>query len=209
MQWFPSTFVEMCKAEGREGMMRALASPAALLVRLDEPGSELEITLGATSTLASQPSREAPSAMAFRTEQGDVHSLVARYAELRNDRQRAQGRAGEVPLDLVDKPCFVVPLRKRVAGESVLSDRITVGRARNHDLVLRHSSVSKFHAWFETRTDGTMFVRDAGSRNHTFADGVPLGEEPVELKPGQRIKFGSVETVFCPGDMLWQLVEKL
>src|SRR4051794_10640808 len=44
------------------------------------------------------------------------------------------------------------------------ADRISIGRAANNDLVIRHASVSKLHA--HLRVDGArVYVADAGSRN--------------------------------------------
>lgn len=98
---------------------------------------------------------------------------------------------------------FVVPIEKR-SSEAISMERITVGRARNKDIVLRHGSVSKSHAWFERGPDGEVFIADAGSTNGTMVDGRML--EARELTPvsyGAPIRFGSIDAFVCDATVLW------
>jgi hypothetical protein len=71
--------------------------------------------------------------------------------------------------------------------------RISVGRAANNDVVIRHSSVSKLHAHFTSDArlsqagDAPMSVRitDVGSRNGTYLNGQALSpDEPREQGRG-------------------------
>src|SRR5215471_11717926 len=57
------------------------------------------------------------------------------------------------------------PLTK--SGANPWAERILVGRASNNDIVLRHESVSKLHAYFEERQRGTLHLHDAKSANGT------------------------------------------
>ncbi len=54
-------------------------------------------------------------------------------------------------------------------------DKITVGRTPNNDLCLRHTSISKFHAYFvmDPNTFDATIV-DAGSTNGTFVNNIRL-----------------------------------
>jgi len=84
--------------------------------------------------------------------------------------------------------------------------RISVGRARNNDIVLPHASVSKLHAHFsETKTGLTL--SDAGSRNGTHLSGVPVGaDQPVEAKPGDEIAFGLISLKLMTAADLYDFV---
>jgi hypothetical protein len=78
------------------------------------------------------------------------------------------------------------------APESPYIDRVSIGRARNCDVVLRDASVSKLHA--HVRSEGTGWVlTDLGSHNGTKVAGVKLTpQQPVQLRPGAEVVFGSV-----------------
>lgn len=67
----------------------------------------------------------------------------------------------------------------------------TVGREEGLKVALvGQSSVSRRHAEFE-RSGQTVTVRDLGSTNGTFVNGVQI-HDGVELKPGDTVQFGSV-----------------
>jgi len=100
---------------------------------------------------------------------------------------------------------FVLPLVKR-SQRSMSMDRIVVGRARNNDVVLRHASVSKFHAWFECLADGVVRVADAGSTNGTKLNGERLEPKTlVEVAHGSPLIFGRVTTFVCDPMLLWEV----
>jgi pSer/pThr/pTyr-binding forkhead associated (FHA) protein len=77
--------------------------------------------------------------------------------------------------------------------------RVTVGRARNNDVIVPDASVSKFHA-FIGQSGNEFFIQDAGSRNGTVVAGVSAPArgrgDPLPLEPGAVVRFGSVEMVF-------------
>jgi pSer/pThr/pTyr-binding forkhead associated (FHA) protein len=85
------------------------------------------------------------------------------------------------------------------SGRNAWSRQITVGRAANNDLVLRHASVSKLHAHFSLRGEGgaeVFLLADDGSANGTSVNGRDLarGEEAaVTVSPGDQLRFGEVE----------------
>lgn len=98
-----------------------------------------------------------------------------------------------------DEPSWCL---ERLAGSPEESWRIPVsrgffriGRRPGLDLTLPSESVSREHA--EISCDGKrVSIRDLGSANGTFVNGRRLDEE-VELRPGDRIQFGSVELRLC------------
>lgn len=78
--------------------------------------------------------------------------------------------------------------------------RITVGRASNNDIIIRHPSVSKVHAFFETarRRPGDDELRfhlvDPGSSNGTRVNGELLSrDQGRDVRAGTRLFFGEVE----------------
>jgi hypothetical protein len=98
----------------------------------------------------------------------------------------------------------VVEIGKRGDLDGAFPERISVGRATNKDIVLRHESVSKFHGWFEVDAALCLYVVDAGSTNHTVVRSRQLtarAREPVP--PGTPIRFGSIETYVVDAASLW------
>lgn len=90
--------------------------------------------------------------------------------------------------------------------------QISVGRARNCDVVVRHASVSKLHAHFlvppkeEVGSRGLQLV-DRGSGNGTSVNGSKLvGDTPRTVAPGDVIRFGGVRCTLLPGDRLYDLL---
>jgi len=66
--------------------------------------------------------------------------------------------------------------------------RVVLGRAAECDCVLSEPSVSRRHA--ELRREGEHWLlRDLGSRNGTWVNGVRVLEE-IEVGPGDRVSFG-------------------
>lgn len=71
---------------------------------------------------------------------------------------------------------------------------MTVGRDPACELTLTDSQVSKRHATFTPRFDGTVAIEDLGSRNGTFVDGVVMTSSH-KLRPGQSIRIGGTTFV--------------
>ncbi len=86
---------------------------------------------------------------------------------------------------------YVYPMAKRDTGS--WQGRILVGRALNADLVLRHPSVSKLHAYFELDAQGQASLVDVRSCNGTLVDGQSIAKDiPVAIVPDVVVVFGSV-----------------
>jgi FHA domain-containing protein/uncharacterized protein DUF1707 len=71
--------------------------------------------------------------------------------------------------------------------------RFTIGRTRECDLCLPDLSVSRMHALLVRREDGWV-LSDLGSHNGTRLNGW-LVREPVPVRPGDRVEFGSMAFV--------------
>ncbi len=129
------------------------------------------------------PKAALPSPEAIREERARVGSLLEKHA------------------------CVAVALQKREGGDAAFPDRISVGRAQNKDIVLRHASVSKFHAWFEVDGPETVHVLDSGSTNRTQVNGTVIEPKTsVAIVSGDRVQFGAVETLLCSPETLWWCV---
>lgn len=98
-------------------------------------------------------------------------------------------------------------------GWLVKSDRnpfgglITLGRARNNDLVIKTGTVSKLHAIF-TQLDGRWTVQDDASANGTFLNGARLpGKQKTPVSDGDALRFGpDVQCRLYLPESLWQLL---
>ena len=168
-----------------------------LLVRVDDLAGELAATLAASQRTGDSLMAPRPNSIGYNTvASGDGENTTA------VGDGTTFGQA-ELQRLLIRHPHFVVPLRKR-SGDGTYIERISVGRARNKDVVLRDRSVSKFHAWFEMDEHGRFYTADAGSKNGTKVNGELLvPREMKQIHPGDRVRLGSVETILCPPDLLW------
>lgn len=195
----PGPFVDLARTMGERDFMRRCAARHVVLVRVDSPTDEL--AAGLTASFEAGVDAEL-NVLAFHTEMADpayFEKLATRTVP------RRDFNAPEVRSWLGNGQCCAVPLAKR-AGERAFRDRITVGRARNKDLMLRAPTVSKLHAWFEVAGD-TVQLADAGSTNGTrLNQEALLPREPVPVLHGDAIHFGSVEATLAAPDVLWALV---
>jgi hypothetical protein len=87
-------------------------------------------------------------------------------------------------------------------------ERISVGRARNCDIVLRDASISKLHAHFRARQGGGYEVVDLKSQNGTSVNGSPLAPyKGAQLRIGDAIVFGSVPAKVVDAELLFSLLQ--
>jgi len=166
-----------------------------LLVQLAGTNDELSAALRAAETndVGGPPS----GPIAFRTE------IVSETPiRLGRDGALAPDRTNLVKI-LGDARYFAVPIRKRVDVDAVFGERISIGRALNKDVVLRHASISKFHAYFQLGGATHCALADAGSKNGTTVNGTRIPpKEVVEVVSGDRVGFGSVSTIVLDAQSL-------
>ena len=98
----------------------------------------------------------------------------------------------------------VLPVLK--AAGNPYPDRVSVGRARNCDIVMRDPSVSKLHAHFRVGGPKLELV-DIDSQNGTRLNGKPLApHQPAAVSPGDTLLFGSVSCKLVDAAALYDLL---
>ncbi len=105
-----------------------------------------------------------------------------------------------------DGALHVLPLAK--AAGHPYADRISIGRARNCDVVLRHSSVSKLHAHVRAEA-GRWLLYDAESHNGTSVGTKRVTGEAAELRSGDLVTFGGVTVRCVDAGELYGVLERL
>ncbi len=202
-QWQPRELIVDAKTLPLPDFMLSCEAAFMLVITLDPNDQELALGLNATA------GRGGDDGLAFRTATRDLSATIsgdvvharaslARPSLAFNEQQTSE----RLPASLKHK-CHVVPIRKR--SEVSFLHHVSVGRARNHDIVLRHKSVSKFHAWFEITQEVRLFVKDCDSSNHTFVNGEKV-KDRAEVRAGDTLRFGSVEGRVCTAEGLWRLM---
>ena len=128
----------------------------------------------------------------------DLKTFVERYPDpllvVNHNRQPEPGRefrtrditTMDLEPETTDLDTAEIFLVKREGSDG--TSMITVGRASNMDIVLSSSSVSKLHAYFQRRLDGSGWtVAAAASSNGTL-----LNRRRLESKRVEAIKSGDV-----------------
>jgi hypothetical protein len=180
----------------------ALRSHAVLLVVMREDMAE--VVAGLTDAMTAPGMRNQPTrdAIGFET-----RSLVLGTGGPAV-RPRLPLTGAALARALGQRSYFIAPLRRRDVADKLYSERISVGRARNTDIVLRHESVSKFHAWIELDEEDGFHIGDADSTYATTLNGQPLGTDLVPLNSGDVLTFGELEALFCDAHVLWDVLPK-
>jgi hypothetical protein len=201
-QLCPEELAHGVRLESRPEFLGRFGDTYFLLVNLKATDPELEATLLATAPMGAMglAVRKSSDPMGFNTVlQSNTSDAPPSFV-----RRSSVFEPNMLTVKLVHSRLFAVPLRKRPSTNSPSADRISLGRALNRDIVLRHSSVSKFHGWFEMDERGNFYYQDAGSRNGTKLNGDKLpSREPRCLEPGDTLAFGSVQALLCPPETLW------
>lgn len=88
-------------------------------------------------------------------------------------------------------------------------DRISVGRARNCDVVLRDASVSKLHGHFRTSV-GKLELIDSGSHNGTRVNGHAIAPNtPTVVLIGDTIVFGRISAKLLDAGGVYDMLRLL
>jgi hypothetical protein len=190
---------------GLERFMARYGDTQFLLVKLS---AGLETLEGGLSAMQGSPLRRVqPSVrvMGFETQSLSDEQLRSLELELPDPGQEMV-RIDRLRWLFRNERYHVLPLRKRT-DEATFLDRISIGRATNKDIVLRHATVSKFHAWMEMGDTGELCVADSDSTNGSMLNGKALApRELTKVQPGDRLRFGSVECVTSEAGDFWRAI---
>jgi hypothetical protein len=196
----PAEMAVLAKAKSRAAFVETVGA-ALLLVRLEDARGDLALALEAALEVDSTGAGWQPEpTLGYETVVGSTADLKAARAAA----PRASFDGTDLARRLHRAVHFAVTLHKRRGATNVFSERVSVGRARTNDIVLRHHSVSKFHAWFERDENDRYYASDARSTNATHVNGVDIARtSPVGVQPGDEIRFGDIVTVFTTPEILW------
>jgi FHA domain len=198
----PAELLSLMRAHGRAGFAKEVDAPL-LLVRIDDGQGDLGLALVAALEDGSTSAGWRPEAsLGYDTVVGSARDILSSRPPPLSGPLSFGGAA--VHRRLFRALHFAVTLRKRRGASNVFSERISIGRARTNDIVLRHHSVSKFHAWFEQDEDDAFYMSAAKSTNPTLVNGADIaGSSLLRVHPGDEICFGTVVALFCPPEILW------
>jgi hypothetical protein len=202
----PPELVRSALSDSLAAFVARYADTGFLLVRIPADGNELVtgLTAALSTNEKSAPVQPSFSVMNFATAVHDPGRMRLQAGP--SERNETYDEAS-VKGQLTAASRIIVPMRKR--GDAAFVDRISVGRARNKDIVLRHPSISKFHGWFLVDDVNTIYFADAGSKNGTRVGGVRLEPRtPQELHPGATIILGRIEASYCPTALLWRSLRR-
>jgi hypothetical protein len=198
----PSSFVARWKLRPKREFLASFGDTLLLLIRIEDPSAGLVIALEAAFSGLGEAVKPSRAGIEFATV-----TSPRRRREMEATAAAKRAAPSSLEQRLWEAPYFVAPLRKRKGAERPFQERISVGRTQNSDIVLRHPSVSKFHAWFECDGEGDFYVFDAGSKNHTtLNDKRLMARLPNQVRLGDDIRFGEVETTLSSADLFWETI---
>jgi len=102
---------------------------------------------------------------------------------------------------------YAVALTK--SPRNTYQERVTVGRARNNDIVIRSAKISKIHSVF-TKVEEGYVVEDVGSVNGTAVNGALLKKgERMPMNDGDVVSFWRYIFEFVELESMIKLLQKL
>ena len=102
-----------------------------------------------------------------------------------------------IPEAPADEGVWLIVLAGRAVGRmfSLSPGEVVIGRSPANTVVLDDEGVSREHARIKVGEDGTYRIVDMDSRNGTFVEDVRVGSTPVQVREGDRIRFGPATIV--------------
>ena len=164
--WKPRRFVDAAVRTSLPGFVAAYGSRMFLLVDVRHAPASLMSGLDAISDLGSLPPPAGADDLVSTVVAEDEADVATAATEVINY-GAIRRTAAQIARRLANQERFVLPLAKRV--DNAVTNKITVGRTANNDIMLKHGSISKFHATFEEAD--RLLLRDADSKNGTSVNG--------------------------------------
>jgi len=129
------------------------------------------------------------------SEQNSNHTQSFSYSDLNAEEQELSAEVLEAVAALPSGSALLVVNHGAEAGSRFLLDKevTTAGRHPNADIFLDDVTVSRRHAEF-LRVGNTFQVRDLGSLNGTYYDGVRI--ESALLHDGNEVQVGKYHLIF-------------
>ena len=95
------------------------------------------------------------------------------------------------------------------SDRNLFESKITVGRAKNNDIIIRERKISKLHSQIIPAEDGGHQLVDMGSSNGTVVNGIKLKKgKSHRLKSGDKIAFWRYIFEFVEPEALIKLLLK-
>lgn len=85
-----------------------------------------------------------------------------------------------------------IRVRIDAAWQVLSGTEVVIGRSPYSTICVNHPKLSRIHASFQ-RVGDRIFLRDLGSTNGTFVDGIRIGADPVPIAPGATIRLGDLQ----------------
>ncbi len=78
----------------------------------------------------------------------------------------------------------------------IKKERFNIGKSDvGNDLIVPNEKVSRYHCAIVCR-DGKYYIKDNGSTNKTFVNGIDIGDRAVELENNTKVNLGTEEFIF-------------
>lgn len=204
MPWQPEALAAKLAKNEPDELVDAAGGSNILLVRLNDFSRDLALGLE-SARRAQGDDRDEKTTIGFVVSADEnTKSNLGSVADLRASLARSSLSPAPRPFpnELLDAPCYMVLLAERAGANKQL---LTLGRASSNDIVLRHPSISKVHAYLQLGPQPV--VSDPGSLNHVYVNGEQV-EQSRRVSDGDVIKLGAVQCVLCSPVSLWSAVHR-
>lgn len=171
------TFQHLVDGLGDEGTFLDRRPYPALVLEFKDPESEPSgVDTGRWKIARPDPA----AATLLNDDEGEETCVLA---------PTASKKVFAAPTNLVDPKATVAWLVK--SDRNPFAALITLGRARNNDIIIEDNAVSKMHAVVQRESGGSWSIQDWGSTNGTWLNALRLpAKEKQILEDGTQLTFG-------------------
>ncbi|MEU3145904.1 FHA domain-containing protein [Streptomyces sp. NPDC006999] len=205
-------------AQGQRIHHLEISSDTALNLGNATDGPRVALTGAAAAAPAASPQARPQQPYAAQGAQGAIPGWV------QQGQQQAQAQGGRQQPPAPQQSAPHVPQQQGPGGAAgappMYGDRspttfhqfslgrvMRIGRALENDLVVSDLQVSRNHAEFHSMPDGRMEIRDLGSHNGTYVNGMPIAKGGTQLLGPTDIVGVGHSTFRIVGDRLEEFVD--